>query len=145
MAYSTDQDIFDRLGEQRVQQLTDDSGTGAVDNERLASVRDEVSRRIDLTLRGRHEVPVTDAEAVKVLSGIEVDLLAERLYQRRPQIDTPESVVSAATQARQTLTDIQRGHASLGIDADADGEEDRPTGLRVRDPKNTLKDKLRNY
>lgn len=148
MSYSTDDDIITRLSEQRVQQMTDDDKVGAIDTGILAEVRGDVTRKIDLKLRGRYDVPVTDPDAVKVLKSLEVDLLAERLYMRRPNREVPDSVRQAAKDARTVLDAIRDGKDSLGIDSDADGQDDRTVSLKVKrdlQGRDTLKDQMTNY
>lgn len=143
MAYSTDEDLYDRLSEQRVQQLTDDESTGSVDTGLVQDLREKVARKIDMRLRRRYDLPIEDAEAEKVLADIEVDILAHRLYARRPNAEIPESVVERKDAAIEDLKEVAR-HGGLGIDQDEDGEDDGGSTVRVRrtTDKETLKDKM---
>lgn len=146
MAYSTDQDIYDRLGEDTVQRLTDDDSSGSVDTQVLADVRTKVFDRINVWLRRRYDLPIQDQGAQDVLAGLEVDILARRLYERRPTVEIPESVTVAAGDAWGLIKAISKGSADLGIDADGDGEEDGTTTLQVRGPdRQTMKEKMDSF
>jgi len=142
MAYSTDEDIFDRLSEQKVQQLTDDDQTGSVDTERLARLRDQATRKVDLYVRRRYELPITDTDALQILADIEVDLLAYILHARRPH-EIPEDVQNDREQAMEDLKMIAE-EGGLGIDQDGDGEPDGGSTTRVRqgDDRLTLKERM---
>jgi phage gp36-like protein len=130
MAYSTDEDIFDRLSEQKVRELTDDHGSGSVDTQRLSRLRDQAARKIDIYVRRQYELPITDTDALQVLADIEVDLLAYLLYARRP-LDIPEDVEAQREQAMDDLNMIAED-GGLGIDQDGDGTPDGGSSLRVR-------------
>jgi len=142
MAYSNDEDIFDRLSEQKVRELTDDDGTGSVDTERLGRLREQATRKVDLYVRRRYDLPIEDEEALDVLADIEVDLLAYLLYARRP-IETPEDVENDRKQALSDLEMIAKD-GGLGIDQDGDGEPDSGSTLTVRrgDDRQTLKNRM---
>jgi phage gp36-like protein len=130
MAYSTDEDIFDRLSQEKVRQLTDDDSTGSVDTDRLARLREQATRKVDLYVRRRYELPISDSDALDVLADIETDLLAYLLYARRP-METPEDVAEGREQALKDLEMIAED-GGLGIDQDGDGTPDGGSGLRVR-------------
>ena len=142
MAYSTDEDIYDRLGEETVRRLTDDDQTGAVDAGVLSRVRDGVADEVDIYLRRQYDLPIQDSQAQKVLAGLEVDILAHRLYARRPNVEMPESVSELKDEAFETLKSISR-HGGLGIDQDGDGTNDGGSTLQVRSTgRETLSEKM---
>jgi len=142
VAYSTDEDIYDRLGEETVRRLTDDDQTGAVNTQVLSRVRTSVAREIDVYLRSRYDLPIDDADAQEVLAGLEVDILAHRLYARRPNVEIPASVTELKDEAIDRLERIAK-HGGLGIDQDGDGTDDGGSTLQVRSTdRETLSEKM---
>ena len=141
--YSTDQDIFDRLGESKVRQLTDDGSTGAVDVSLVGRLRSDAAEVINTHLRGRYDLPLASPPAV--LAQIEADLLAHRLYRRRANVDIPDSVIEAKTDAMRLLRDFASGAVPLGIDEDGDGEDDGAASYRVRTSDPVLTDHMDRY
>lgn len=131
MAYSTDQNIFDRLGQQKVAELSNDAGDGTVDQDLLSRLRESAARTIDRHLRPRYDLPISDAGATEQLADLEVDLLAYKLYARRPTAEAPDEIRDAWKAAKADLEDI-REHGGLGIDADSDGEPDGESTTQVR-------------
>ena len=142
MAYSTDEDIFDRLGEDVVRRLTDDDSSDGVDTTLLSRIRESVADEMNVFLRGSYDLPIEDEEATDVLAGLEVDILAYRLYARRPTAEVPSSVEELKDDAFDRLSRIAR-HGGLGVDQDGDGEPDGGSSLTVRGPEQqTLSDKM---
>lgn len=111
MAYSTNSDLYERMDEQLVIQLTDDDQTGTVDQTVLDDKRDTCEEIVNSHLRGRYDVPMDPAP--KMLADIEADLLVDKLYSRRPNIDKPESVKDDAKQAMTLLRSITKGDIKL--------------------------------
>lgn len=142
MAYSDDQDIIDRLGHQKVQQLTDDDGLGSINLEVLKGVRKRVARRMDVKLRRQYELPIEEETARDVLADLEADIVAYRLYARRSTVEVPESVTDAHDAAWDQLKEIAT-HGGLGVDQDGDGTDDGGSTTRVRrTDRQTLRDKM---
>jgi len=133
MAYSTDQDLFDAIGQETARLLTDDDNSGSVDSSKLDSVRSDAQEIIKAYLRDRYELPLSTTPPL--LIQLEVALTAERLYRRRPSDDTPESVENAAAEAMDVLRALSEGRMTLGIDSDGDGEEDGSDPYQFRAPK----------
>jgi len=133
MGYSTDQDLFDAIGEETVRLLTDDDGSGTVDTAVVGSVRSDAQEIIKAYLRDRYTLPLSATPPL--LTQLEVALTAERLYRRRPNDDTPESVEKASDEAMDVLRAISEGRMTLGIDTDGDGDEDGADPYQFRAPK----------
>jgi phage gp36-like protein len=145
MAYSTDEDILDRLGRQKVQQLSDDDSTGHVNTQLLAAVREQAARRINAKLRRRYDLPIEHEEAVELLADLETDIVAYRLYTRRSTVEVPESVKDAKDDAWDEVREIAR-HGGLGVDQDGDGADDGGSTLQVRSTdRETLRDKTQRF
>ena len=111
MGYSTDADLYERMDQSLVIQLTDDDNTGSVDQTVLDDKRETCHELVNSYLRGRYPVPMAPAPAI--LADIEADLLVKKLYQRRPNMDIPEPVQDSYDEAMAQLKDISRGIIEL--------------------------------
>jgi phage gp36-like protein len=111
MPYSTDAELYDRIDQETVIQLTDDDNSGAPAQSVLDNKRADASELIDTHLRGRYTVPVDPAP--KILANIEADLLVHGLYTRRPNYEIPESVTQSKKDALRLLMDINTGKLLL--------------------------------
>ena len=111
MAYSTDADLYDRIDQGMVIQLTDDANAGVVDQGKVDNLRADCSELINTYLRGRYEVPLNPVPAI--LINIETDLLVNKLYSRRANYEIPESVKDAKKDAMVTLDKISKGFIQL--------------------------------
>lgn len=111
MAYSTNDDLYERMDEQLVVQLTDDANTGVVNESVLADKRDTCHELVNSYLRGQYTVPMDPAP--KLLADVEADLLVDKLYSRRPNMQKPESVKDDYNAAMDTLKAIAKGTIQL--------------------------------
>lgn len=111
MAYSTDTDLYDRIDQEMVIQLTDDANAGEVDQAKLDNLRADCSELINTYLRGRYTVPVDPAP--EILVNIESDLLVHKLYQRRPGYEIPDSISDSKKDAMELLKQINLGKVLL--------------------------------
>lgn len=111
MPYSTDTDLYDRVSSDLVIQLTDDANTGVVNDTILGNIRNDISELIDTYLRARYTVPVDPTPAI--LTNIEADLLAHKLYTRRPNYEIPDSIKELKNDAMATLNKLASGAIRL--------------------------------
>ncbi|WP_020403744.1 gp436 family protein [Gracilimonas tropica] len=111
MAYSTDADLYDRIDQEMVIQLTDDDNSGSVDQTVLDNKRADASEVINTYLRGKYEVPLDPAP--KILTNIEADLLVHSLYARRANYEIPDSVKESKKDALDLLMKINQGKILL--------------------------------
>lgn len=118
MAYSDLAALRQRMAEQTLIDLTDDAGGGAVDQEVIDRVIGDADTEIDSYLARRYRVPVDPVPAL--LQRLSLDLSVEILYGRRPDLDMPEAVKSAAGNARTLLARIAAKKAHLPGVAEAD-------------------------
>lgn len=109
--YGNDADLYDRIDQETVIQLTDDENTGEVDQTKLDNLRGDVAEMINTYLRGRYTVPVDPVPAV--LANIENDLLVHKLYTRRANYDIPKSVAELKKDALKLLDGINKGAVLL--------------------------------
>lgn len=111
MAYSTNDDLFERMDQQLVIQLTDDANTGNINQDVLDDKRATCHELVNSYLRGQYTVPMDPAP--KLLADVEADLLVDKLYSRRANIEKPESVKDTFNQAMDTLHKIAKGVIKL--------------------------------
>ena len=89
MAYVTDSDIEERLGNATYVQLTDDDGDGNADVGVVDEARLGAEGEVNSYLAKRFQVPIdvdTHAEVSDVLASVTLDLVEYRLRGRRPPI-----------------------------------------------------------
>ena len=139
MPYSTDEDLFDRLSEDQVRRLTDEDGTGQVDEQLTARLRTEAMQYIDARLRGRYDLPLAEPTPA-ILKQIEVSLLAAKLYSRRANLETPGGIRAQEKDALADLKMIGRGEIDLGVEA---GDDESGSGsYRALTEDATLNDQM---
>ena len=113
MAYITDQDLIDRVGNQTAAELTTDSGT-TPDTNVLAEVRASAEGEVNGYLARRYAVPVdlgAHPDLAAVLKGVTLDIAVFRLHSRRPPV--PPDVRAARDDAVRWLTDVSTGKVVL--------------------------------
>ncbi len=112
--YCTQDDIIKGgIPEDDLIQLTDNDNLGVVDSEvvgKAISLQDEL---IDGYLRSRYTLPLNPVPGL--LNGIAIALCSQALYRLRPHLETPDSINSAAAEARKQLGQIQSGAIRLDI------------------------------
>jgi phage gp36-like protein len=118
MAYSDLTTLQQRMPEQVIIDLTDDQHTGLVNEDPVDRAIADADTEIDSYLAGRYPVPVDPASAL--LQRLSLDLSVEILYGRRPDLDMPEAVKTAAKNARALLARIAAKDAHLPGVAEAD-------------------------
>ncbi len=93
MGYATNADVEERLGTALYVQLTDDTGTGSADTDKVTEARQGAEGEVNSYLGRRYSVPVdvaAHAEVAGVLKSVTLDLVEFRLHERRPPV--PEDV-----------------------------------------------------
>ena len=110
-------DIIDQVPEQKVIELTDDENLGEVNQARVDKAIATAGSIIDGYLRGRYTLPL--ATVPELIETISVDISVFKLYERRREMDMPESLTNCYKNAVKLLEQIQKGLISLGIEAEA--------------------------
>ncbi len=111
MAYSDLTGLRQRMPEQTLIDLTDDVGAGAIDEDVTDRAIADADTEIDSYIAGRYAVPVSPVP--DLLQRLSLDLAVEILYGRRPDLDMPEGVKTAAKNARALLVRIAAKQAHL--------------------------------
>src|SRR5687768_13900797 len=89
MAYVSNADIEERLGTATYVQLTDDTGTGSADLDKISEAQLAAEGEVNSFLGRRYAVPInlsTHTELAGLLKSITLDLIEFRLHARRPPV-----------------------------------------------------------
>ena len=124
--YATAEDLALSLprGEQELIELTDATGTGSVDDDKIERALGHADTLIDTYLRGRYPVPVQPAPAL--LRDLACDVARHYLYGDAPGEHVKDRFKAAVSQ----LKDLSNGTAVLpGTAGDAAAT---PAGLGIR-------------
>ena len=114
MSYVNKQDFLDRLGEQKLIQLTDREGTGAVDDARLAAAAEAASDLFDSYVFPRYQPPISVNSQVKQLVlDIALYYLASDLLESASDEGQYKIYVDRWKAQLKFLADVQAGKASL--------------------------------
>ena len=114
MAYVTNSDIEERLGTATYVQLTDDTGTGSADIDKVDEARLGAEGEVNSYLGRRYKVPIdltAHAEVADVLKSFVLDLVEYRLHARRPPVSN--DLRSKRNQAVAWLDRVARGDVVL--------------------------------
>ena len=110
--YSTKADTLKQISEAELIQLTDDAGTGVINDEIEAKAGIDADEEIDSYLRKRYNLPLDPIPSR--CNKLSVDIKIYNLYGRRQR--TPEDVRIRYKDAIAFLRDVAEGKASLGED-----------------------------
>ena len=114
MAYVTNTDIENFLGTQIYVQLTDDSGSGSADTNKVSQARLGAEGEVNSYLATRYQVPINiaaEAETGEVIKTFVLSLVAYRLHSRRPPV--PVDVVRRHDEALTWLSRVAAGIVQL--------------------------------
>ena len=116
MAYITQQDLEDELGEAKLIQLTDDNDSGVVGEKRIERAIGYAVGTFESYARARYTLPVPVTEKVRAAC---IDLAVFHLFKSRAS--TNEGVYKVRKDAHDSvirwLSDIQAGKAGLDVPA----------------------------
>ncbi|MGA9768276.1 MAG: phage protein Gp36 family protein [Blastocatellia bacterium] len=120
MSYITTQDLIDELGEEKLLELTDDEGSGDLENDhvqkRIGKALSYAVGTFDSYARQRYQIPVPVTEKVKATC---IDLAVFNLFKGRGTSATKESVYGVKKDAHDLamkyLLDIGAGRAALDV------------------------------
>lgn len=127
MAYIATQDLLDELGESRLVQLTDNEGTGELDEARALKAIQYAEGVFDAYLRSRYSVPVPSTPMVKAMN---LDLAVFHLFKGRAS--ETEGVYQIKKDAHDAavklLIAIGQGKAALDVPAAEETETTPSSG-----------------
>jgi len=111
MPYTTLTRLLERMPESVLIDLTDDAGTGGINEQAIDRAIADADTEIDSYIGRRYVTPVVPVP--DLLGRLSLDLVAEILYARRAHATTPEAVTRAAKTARAILVDIAANKADI--------------------------------
>lgn len=116
MAYCTQQDLVDRLGEPTLIEVTDlERTTGSVHADRVARACEDAAAEIDSYARARYPVPFEPVPAA--IKRIAIDLAVYALFSARgfAEDSGDKAVVDKHRAAVDFLKMLARGHVTIGV------------------------------
>jgi len=116
MAYIETQDLVDELGEDGLVKLTDNEGTGEIDETRVLKAIEFAQGTFDAYARSRYSLPVPVTPLVKSLN---LDLAVFHLQKNRTSAigGIYEARKQAYDDAIKLLKDVSQGKAALDVPA----------------------------
>ncbi len=114
MSYVTNSEIQSRLGTQAYIQLTDDTGSGSADTDKVDEARLGAEGEVNSYLATRYAVPVDladEPDVQAVLKSFVLDLVSYRLHSRRPPV--PADIVRRREEAVTWLSRVASGIVQL--------------------------------
>ena len=119
-------DLKNALPEVSLIQLTDDSDAGVVDTDKTDSAMTDAAELIDGYLRGRYTLPLDPTP--NIVQRLSVDISIYYLYQRRLDLEMPESLENRYKTGIKLLERIMRGEVTFAQSGDDDAT---PEQIRV--------------
>ena len=110
MAYSVQDDLFNRMPEQELVELTDDDNVGTIDAAKVTAAITAADAIIDAYAGSRYTLPLAGSEQVKNLSA---DLAIYELEKRLRRGGVREETLSGRDAALRLLRDVAAKKASL--------------------------------
>ena len=146
MSYAINADVQERLGSLLYVQLTDDTGTGSADEDKVTEGREAAEGEVNSYLGRRYAVPVdvsTHSELAALLKSITLDVTEQRLHSRRPPV--PAAVQQRLEAAVRWLERVAAGTVVLPAATepagnDATGVSGEVTGATRVMSRDTLED-----
>lgn len=138
--YCSIDDIKNKISEDKLAQLTDDStGSGelAVNSSFVNGVIERQSDFIDGFMLHKYTLPITNDNALNILKPVCIDLCVYELYARRNLADLSDSIIRIKTEALRLLRDIQKGIIKLDRDGESSNMQPRHYSIEARTNKFT--------
>ncbi len=114
MAYCTLADLIMAIPERNLIQVTDDEGTGLVNEARVTQAIADADDLIDSYLRGKHTVPLDITPFPTAIRRISVDISIYMLYRRRLEFDTTDPMTAMYKEAIRFLEGVRDGKNVIG-------------------------------
>ncbi len=136
MAYSSIDDLKKRLPESKLVNLTDDTGDGVINEQVVERAIADADAEINIYLQERYTIPLDPVP--DFIKNCSIGITIYKLYQRRPDMGTPEKIVEEYKNIVSALTKIAQGIASLGV-SPAPAESSEILKNKEKDDANFLK------
>lgn len=112
--YCTLADITKAIPEENILQLTDDTGTGEIDTEKINDAISYAEQLINGYLRGRYTLPLDPVP--ELIRHMATDLAIFHLYSRRFELEMPQGMMDKYKNALKLLEQIQKGLIRIGAE-----------------------------
>ncbi|PIE72289.1 MAG: hypothetical protein CSA20_08475 [Deltaproteobacteria bacterium] len=141
--YASLADILERIDASTLIALTDDTGSGALDESAAARSIADAQAVIDSYCAGVYKVPFSEPVTARVRQ-CTVDLAAYNLYSRRAHVDTPETIVRNQQQVLDHLLRVSKGFGSMGLPPDGGAGSESHGALVSGNERIFTRKKMRN-
>mgnify|MGYP000002900306 CR=1 FL=1 len=111
--YCSIDDIRKNIPDISLIELTDDNGTGQIENTIVSEAIAYADSTIDGYLRGRYSLPLNPVP--KIIQKISIDIAIYHIYSRRFELEMPEGMQKRYENAVKLLEAIRKGTIELGI------------------------------
>jgi phage gp36-like protein len=111
--YCSIDDIRKNIPDVSLIELTDDNGTGQIENSIVSEAIAYADSTIDGYLRGRYSLPLNPVP--KIIQKISIDIAIYHIYSRRFELEMPEGMQKRYENAVKLLEAIRKGIIELGI------------------------------
>lgn len=105
--YCSIDDIRKNIPDVSLIELTDDNGTGQIENSIVSEAIAYADSTIDGYLRGRYNLPLNPVP--KIIQKISIDIAIYHIYSRRFELEMPEGMQKRYENAIKLLENIQKG------------------------------------
>ncbi len=129
MAYITKQDLIDAIGQQKLMQLTDDSSSGAINDDVVDKAIAYAVGTFEMYARTRYSLPVPATTKVKSIC---IDLALNKLDRRRAKnSEALKMVQDSYKEIERQLKDVSSGAAALDVPAAEETATSPASGDRI--------------
>lgn len=111
--YCSLENLLEHLSEDVIIQLTDDEGSGEINQGRVDAAIEKADDLIDSYLRSRYTLPL--AITPGLIRSLSIDLSIYNLYARRLESKMPESIEARYEKAVGDLQRLQKGDMVLDV------------------------------
>jgi phage gp36-like protein len=142
MSYIVQADLLGQISEPQLTQLTDDAGSGVIDDVKVAQAITDAEAEINGYVATRYSTPIA-APVPDLIKKLAIDISVYNLWRRRQKI--PELIRTAYEDAVKKLEAIAKGTITLGVDP-APAESTKGSAGETSGPERVFdRDKLGNF
>ena len=142
MAYCTVADIQGRIDEAVLIRLTDETGEGLVDTDRVQEAIDDAQAEIDVYCSRLQSVPFSDPAPV-IITKICKDMAVYNLYSLKNAAE--EDVEDRYKRAVAFLKDVSNGVVDLGDDAPVQEDDGGPAAIKQAGTRTFSMDRMAGF
>jgi phage gp36-like protein len=129
--YCTLDDLKKKVPEETIVELTDDAGTGAIDQGQVDEAIEAASDEIDLYIGKVAKLPIAQDQIPPMLRSLAAELAVYHLYSRK-QRELPEVRKDRYKNAVRLLEKVLDGKISIGLEPPPEAPPNRDVKVAVR-------------